>query len=116
MSKKLVFGKRGAAFYELARDTFELSETELELLAEAARLLDELEILNHRLEEDGLILTTPSGLVKSHPALSEARSHRIALARVLAQLNLPSESGDVLATGLQARSAMANKTRWAKAV
>jgi hypothetical protein len=114
--KKPKLSKRGAAFYKATIDQFSLSESELQLLAEACRLMDEIEILTSLLEADGLTFVSSTGVVRSNPALGEARSHRIALARILAQLSLPDESGDVLATARQVRSSQASAKRWAKAV
>jgi len=107
---------RGQAFYDRTMESFELTDAELELLNECARLLDELETLKKQLDKDGVTLTMPSGIVKAHPFLAEVRSHRITLSRILAQLNLPDESGEVLATATQIRGRQNAAKRWSKAV
>jgi hypothetical protein len=107
---------RGTAFYDRTLEAFELTDSERELLSEAARLMDELETLKAQLDADGLTLVTPSGILKPHPCLAEVRSHRIALARLLAQLALPDETGEALATATQVRGRQNAAKRWTKAV
>ena len=113
MTKRAV-KSRGQAFYARTVKTFNLADSELELLSECARLLDELEILNTQLETDGMTVMMPSGILKSHPCVAEVRSHRIALARILAQLALPDETGEALATATQIRGRQSANKRWAK--
>jgi hypothetical protein len=75
-------------------DDFELEEHELALLVEAVRTVDLLDLLDARVRAEGALVTTPHG-DKAHPAAVEARQQRIALARLLAALRLPSgDEGD----------------------
>lgn len=76
-------------------DAFELDEHELVLLVEAARTVDVLAELDAAVRRDGALIDTPHGR-RAHPAAVEARQQRIALARILAALRLPSgeEHGD----------------------
>jgi hypothetical protein len=75
-------------------DDFELDEHELALLLEACRTVDVLTVLDANVRKDGPLIESPQG-VKAHPAAVEARQQRIALARLLAALRLPSgEAGD----------------------
>lgn len=67
---------------------YELAEHETGLLLQACRTIDALDDLQARLEADGPMVTSPQG-VKAHPALPELRQQRIALARLLAALGLP---------------------------
>lgn len=71
---------------------FELDEHELALLREAVRTVDLLDDLAAAVGRDGPLVESPQG-VKAHPAAVEARQQRIALARLLAALRLPSRRG-----------------------
>jgi len=73
---------------------FDLEEHELALLVEAVRTVDLLDLLDAAVRRDGALLDSPQGM-KAHPAAVEARQQRIALARLLAVLRLPTgEAGD----------------------
>jgi len=67
---------------------FELEEFELALLREAVRTVDQLDELAKIVRREGLVVTTKAG-PRAHPALVESRQLRIALARLLAALQLP---------------------------
>lgn len=69
--------------------SFDLDEHELAMLVEASRTVDVLDLLDARVRTDGPIVSSPQGQ-KANPALVEARQQRIALARLLAVLRLPS--------------------------
>jgi len=79
-------------------DTYELSTTESELLAECCRLLDEVELLRVAIHRDGVTVAGASGHTRTHPALAEVRGHRLALGKLLSQLGLPDVEGDALAS------------------
>jgi len=79
-------GVRGLRLWNATMDEFDLSESELALLQEASRMLDELDIMGATLVEDGPTVTGSRGQVRPHPLLAEARAHRLAVARVLRQL------------------------------
>ena len=70
-------GERGAAFWQSAVTAFELSDTELELLVECCRLLDEVESLRDALTRDGVTVLGSTKQPRVHPALAQ-RSSRIA--------------------------------------
>ncbi len=75
-------------------DDFDLEEHERALLVEAVRTVDLLERLDAEVRRDGPMVESPQGM-KAHPAAVEARQQRIALARLMAALRLPSgEEGD----------------------
>jgi hypothetical protein len=90
---------------------YALSDTELVLLVESCRLVDECEQLKRALLSEGAIVPGSAGQPRTHPALGELRQHRIALSRLLAQLALPEPEG-VLATPAQAKARRAANTRW----
>lgn len=105
---------RGRAFWRHVTVAYELERDELELLVEACRLLDECEALAAVLAEQGYTVTGSTGQTRVHPAVTELRSSRLALGRLLAQLGLPDEDGQAgVRSGLQARGAHGAASRWA---
>jgi hypothetical protein len=104
---------RGQAFWAHATDVYELSRSELELLTEACRLMDECESLRQAVADDGTTVAGSTGQPRVHPAVGELRQHRLALGRLLSQLALPDEEDDALPTPLQARGRAAATKRWA---
>jgi hypothetical protein len=87
-------GKAGAALWHSVVDEFDLEEHERALLVEAVRTVDLLDELDEAVKAEGAIVESPQGR-KANPAAVEARQQRIALARLLAALRLPSgEAGD----------------------
>jgi len=89
-----------------------LSEVESELLHEACRLLDETDLLRAAIEADGATVTGSAGQTRVHPAFGELRQQRAALARLLAQIQLPDVDGDVIPTAAQGKAAKAARSRW----
>lgn len=84
----------GERLWSSVLDVYELDEHESTLLLEACRTVDALEELDASVREDGPLVSSPQG-TKANPALVEARQQRIALARLLAALRLPSgDEGD----------------------
>lgn len=108
-------GGRGRVFWRRTVDDFDLSRVELELLVECCRLLDECEALRTVVEVDGPSVAGASGQVRVHPAIGELRSHRLALGRLLSQLDLPDEDGVALSTPRQAAARSAARARWGTA-
>ena len=80
--------KSGRRLWSDVLGKYELEEHELALLREAVRSVDLLDGLAAVVEQEGLVVDGPHGS-KVHPAMTEARQLRIALARVLAALRLP---------------------------
>jgi hypothetical protein len=117
--KKDSFGTRGSKFKLKILGTkqtggFDLSSSELELLDEVARLLDEIDELRAAIGRDGISVPGSTGQARVHPALGEVRQHRLALGRLLAQLSLPDDENASLPSLTQVRGRKAAKTRWAK--
>jgi hypothetical protein len=71
---------------------YELEQHELALLGEMVRTVDLLDQLAAIVAREGLMVEGPHGS-KPHPAVTEARQQKIALARLTAALRLP--AGDV---------------------
>ena len=72
---------------------YDLEEHELALLTEAVRTVDLLDELDAAVRRDGPLVESPQG-TKAHPAAVEARQQRIALARLLAALRMPTGAED----------------------
>lgn len=79
-------GLAGALWRSVLAD-YDLDEHEMALLREAVRTVDQLDQLHDAVDQ--VVINGPQG-PKAHPALVEARQQRIALARILAALRLPS--------------------------
>lgn len=91
-------GKPGAALWRSVLADFDLEEHERALLVEAVRTVDLLAELDQAVKAEGAVVNSPQGR-KANPAAVEARQQRIALARLLAALRLPSgDEGDKQAT------------------
>ena len=104
---------RGQLFHKLVTDLYEdLSKTELELLEVIVRTLDEIDVLQARLDADGMIVSGSTGQPRVHPAVSALLQLRSLAARLLAQLQLPDELGNTIATPRQTSAKMASKARW----
>jgi phage terminase small subunit len=90
-------------------DGFELDERERQALAHACRLEDELAGLEAAVAAEGATVTGSKGQPRVHPALSEARQHRLAQARLLASLQL--DRPEELAPGVR-QAQRAAQARW----
>jgi hypothetical protein len=77
---------------------YELEQHELALLREMVRCVDLLDGLHRIASKEGLMVEGPHGS-KPHPAVTEARQARIALARLTAALRLPAGDEDDSAAG-----------------
>ena len=100
----LVARGRGRRFWKSVLTEFEASPSELELLAEACRTLDE---LRRAVERDGAIVTGSVGQPRRHPALTEARQQRAELRRLLDVLGIPAP----LASAAEAEGVVSIATR-----
>lgn len=83
-------GPRALAFWGRTVEDFELTDAELELLAEVVLTMTEIDALRALLD-DGLKVAGSVGQVRIHPGVNEIRQHRALLARLLAALALPGE-------------------------
>lgn len=82
---------RASAFFERVTGAYELGDDELEVLIEAVRMMSEIDALADALERDGITVAGSKGQTRVHPAVGEIRQHRMSLARLLKQLDLPAE-------------------------
>ena len=109
---KAVSVSRGVRFKSRVLDNFALEMAELEVLAEVVSLLDEIDALKAAIDLEGVTVTGSTGQTRTHPALSEVRSHRLAVQRLLAALGLPDEDSVGMKSPTQLRSAAGNRKRW----
>jgi hypothetical protein len=89
-------GPSGLALWREVQERYELEEHERALLTEMVRTVDTLDRLAAIVARDGLMVPVLPLGEKIHPALTEARQLRLALARLSASLRLPAgeEGGD----------------------
>jgi len=105
-------GPRGRGFWRATVAGFTLERGELELLAETARMLDEIDTLAAAIARDGVTVAGSAGQTRTHPAINEVRQHRLALGRLLAQLALPDLDGGSIPKPSSLRASHAARSRW----
>jgi phage terminase small subunit len=71
-----------------------MAAAEAAQLEEACRTRDRIKELDSAVTKDGLMIPSSQG-VRLHPAVSEARAQRLALARILATLGVPGLDEDL---------------------
>jgi hypothetical protein len=92
----------------------EYDERELAQLEHACRLTDTLARLDEQLEA-GVTVLGSRGQVRLHPALVEARQTRLAIARLLGELELPTLAEDErMQSAASRRASNAANARWAR--
>lgn len=107
------WGARAQRFYDNTTKLFRLEDSEVEILIEACRGLDLLDVMTAELEASGLTVTAGNGAVRVHPFVAEKRQTALAVARLLAQLALPDEEGvEGVQTLTKARASKASRARW----
>lgn len=75
--------EHGAAFYLRVLAQWRLRPDELELLAAAARTIDELRRLEEALDNASPVVAGSRGQTRAHPLVREVRDHRLALKQLL---------------------------------
>lgn len=107
--------ERGAGFWKRTLKDYELTDSEVQLLAETCRTLDNLDALADAVATDGATVKGSMGQTVVHPALGEARGQRQVLHKLLAALALPDLEDETAAPVLsptQIRARKAAGTRW----
>ena len=89
-----MFGAAGSALWDSVTDVLVLDAHEQQLLIELCRTADTCQQLQEVVDRDGVIADSSQG-VRAHPALQELRQQRIAFARLVSALGLPSGMRDV---------------------
>ncbi len=82
-------GESGRRLWSSVVDEYDLEEHEAALLKEMVRTVDLLDELTAIVEHDGYMVPGPGLTPRVHPAVTEARQARLALARLSASLRLP---------------------------
>lgn len=103
---------RGSRFWQVVHATWLVDADEAELLVETCRQLDLCESLADVLARDGVLATGSQGQVRAHPVVAELRAARLALARLVAQLDLPDVTGATVPSAATVRARKAARARW----
>jgi hypothetical protein len=82
-------GVNGGKLWRDVLGKYELEQHEMGLLREMVRTTDLLDKLAAIIRREGLMVSGAHGGTKPHPALTESRQQKIALARLTAALRLP---------------------------
>ena len=105
-------GARGRAFWDSAQSRWEFDEHEAQVLLEACRTMDTIDVLAESVRADGVMSTGSQGQPVLNGAVQELRQQQASLARLLTQLNLDAaEVGQVL-SAKQAQAKRAAQARW----
>jgi hypothetical protein len=97
----------GRKLWDVSTAECEWAEHELALLEEACRVRDRIVELDAAVAGGGLMIPSSQGS-RIHPAVAEARQQRLALARLLATLQIPG-LGDDLPTARGVRGVYGNR-------
>ena len=81
-------GKPGLKLWKSVTYEFDLAEHEAAQLEEAARVRDTIAALREVVDRDGLMISSSQGS-RLHPGVAEIRQQQLALARILATLDVP---------------------------
>jgi len=104
---------RGRAYWQTVIADYDLSASELAILIEACRTLDNLDQLAEAIARDGATVLGSAGQTVVHPALTEARGQRLALHRLVSALALPDVEGQSVPSTGSLRAKHAATVRWA---
>lgn len=97
------FGAAGSQLWTSITDVLVLDVHEEQLLVECCRTADAMDELQTIVERDGVLSDSSQG-VRAHPALQELRQQRIAFARLISALGLPSGVKDAKTKRTRPRS------------
>lgn len=99
----------GKKLWASIADDFELSDHELALLEEACFMRDSIASLRKIVKDDGMMIGSSQGS-RRHPAIAESRQQQLALARLLATLQVPGLDEDDLPSSSGVRGLYANRS------
>ncbi len=83
------FGAAGRDLFADLTGRFRFSDVEMRTVNDACRTADVIAALQANIDENGVALVQPSGRIAANPACAEVRQQRLALARLIASLRLP---------------------------
>lgn len=93
-------GNAGTSLWVAVTDVLDLDEHEALALRELCRTADTLDVLQAVVDRDGVLADSSQGM-RAHPALVELRQQRIAFARLVSAMQLPSGLTDPQQVGDQ---------------
>lgn len=82
-------GPAGRKLWRSVVEKYELEEWEMAILRELVRTVDQLDELAAIVATEGMMAPGPGLTTRVHPALTEARQLRLAMARLSASLRMP---------------------------
>ena len=103
-------GTSGQNLWESIESVFELAEHELAQLEEACRIRDTISVLRDQVSKDGTMLASSQGQ-RLHPGIVEIRQQQLALARLLATLQVPGLEEDELPSSRGVRGVYAGRKK-----
>ena len=97
MARRAPSGLSGAGrkLWDSVLAEFDLAEHEAAQLEEACRVRDTIRVLRAQVESDGTMIGSSQG-ARLHPAIAEIRAQQLAMARLLATLQVPALEEDSL--------------------
>ena len=104
-------GIAGRALWTRITKELELDPGEVPLLTAACHQADEIAGLEKSIKVDGLTVKGSKGQVRLNPAIAEVRQGRLAMARLLSGISMPTEAG-IPETVRQKRARHAAQSRW----
>lgn len=104
----------GSAMWERLTGRFEFSEAERPLLELVCRQADLVASLEAAVAAEGVTIAGSRGQPRLNAAVTELRQCRLALAKLLGELALPSEEDERPMTAAQRRAKHAAEARWAR--
>ena len=104
----------GRALWRAVVGDYDLDAAELVILTAACRQADDVALLEATIADNGATVTGSQGQPRLNAALTEVRQGRIALAKLLAELRLPSDEDEGAGRSPAAvRARAAAQVRWA---
>ncbi|WP_326826448.1 P27 family phage terminase small subunit [Streptosporangium sp. NBC_01756] len=107
-------GEAGSALWDRLTDDLEFDPWEVEIVEAACRQRDDIALLERVIAAEGVITTGSQGQPRLSAVVTEVRQSRLALAKLLAELRMPSmeeEAGKPM-NGASRRAQAAANTRW----
>lgn len=106
-------GAAGKALWAAYTGSFDFDAHELPALELACRQADQVAALEALIAEQGLTVPGSTGQPRLSPAVAEARQGRVALSKLLGELNLPGEGVESeVVSPAQRRARKAATKRW----
>lgn len=94
----------GQGFYDSVTDYWALHAGALEVLRQAALVLDQIADCDEIVRREGIITTGARGQPMAHPAVQLAKQLRTTFAQMVAKLHLPYEDDDPARVGRPGKS------------